>query len=40
MDLKAYGIDFPIDDIVRKDIEAFIDTKQTGKKFWLKATTI
>ena len=32
MNLKAYGIDFPIDDILRKDIEAFIRAKENGKK--------
>lgn len=31
MDLKAYGIDFPIDEILRKDIEAFIQAKENGK---------
>lgn len=34
MDLKAYDIDFPIDSILRKDVEAFIDAKQTGKKLF------
>lgn len=30
-DLKAYGIDFPIDEILRKDIVAFVNAKQSGK---------
>ncbi len=33
MDLKTYGIDFHIDDILRKDIEAFIKAKKTASSF-------
>ena len=29
--LKAYGIDFPIDEILKKDIVAFVNAKQSGK---------
>ena len=32
MDLKAYGIDFPIDAALREDIEAFLKAKEAGKK--------
>ena len=32
MDLKVYGVNFPIDDILRKDIEAFIRAKEAGKE--------
>ena len=32
MNLKIYGVDFPVDDILRKDIEAFLSAKQTGKE--------
>lgn len=31
-DLKAYGIDFPIDEILQKDIVAFLHAKQSGKE--------
>lgn len=33
MNLKAYGIDFPIDGILKKDIEVFIQAKENGKVF-------
>ena len=32
INLEAYGIDFPIDDILKKDIETFITAKQSGKE--------
>ena len=31
MDLQAYGIDFKIDEILRKDIESFLEAKENGR---------